>query len=196
MTVQSMSTLFAMTALAADAAVLVLVAGRLLGRRAPLLADLVRWSADRALLFGAIIAAVSMAGSLYYSEIAKFIPCEYCWYQRIAMYPLVVILGFAAVRRDYFSRLPALTLAVIGFGWSVRHWTVQQWPSSGGSCSVTVPCSTPYVDKFGFLTIPWMAGSAFLLIITLLSMSALTDRDSYEDQADDDRPSVTGEPHS
>lgn len=196
MTVQSMSTLFAMTALAADAAVLVLVAGRLLGRRAPLLADLVRWSADRALLFGAIIAAVSMAGSLYYSEIAEFIPCKYCWYQRIAMYPLVVILGFAAVRRDYFSRLPALTLAVIGFGWSVRHWTVQQWPSSGGSCSVTVPCSTPYVDKFGFLTIPWMAGSAFLLIITLLSMSALTDRDSYEDQAEDDRPSVTGEPHS
>jgi len=189
-----MSTLFAVLALAADAAAVLLVAGRLVGRRVPLLDDLVEWAADRALIFGAIIATIAMAGSLYYSEIAGFIPCEYCWYQRIAMYPLVVILGFAAVRRDYFSRLPALTLAVIGFGWSVRHWTVQQWPSSGGSCSVTVPCSTPYVEKFGFLTIPWMAGSAFLLIITLLALSALIDRDADVDEATDEREFVANEP--
>jgi len=180
MTVQTMSTLFALMALAANAAVVVLIGGRLLGDRFPLLDDLVRWAAERALLFGAVLAAVATAGSLYYSEIAEFIPCKYCWYQRIAMYPIVVILGFAAVRRDYFSRLPAITLAVIGFGWAVRHWTVQQWPSSGGSCSVTVPCSTPYVEKYGFLSIPWMAGSTFLLIIVLLVINARIEREESE----------------
>lgn len=173
MTIQDMSTLFSLMALAADAAVLLLIIGWLARSRLPTLGNTVEWAADRALLFGAIIAGVSTAGSLYYSEIADFIPCQYCWYQRIAMYPLVVILGLAAARSDYFSRLPALVLAVIGFGWSVRHWTVQKWPGSGGSCSVTVPCSTPYVDwKYGFITIPWMAGSAFLLIIVLLAINA------------------------
>jgi len=177
MTVQTMSTLFALMALAANAAAVMLIVGRLIGGRVPLLDDLVRWAAERALLFGAILAAVSTLGSLYYSEIAEFIPCKYCWYQRIAMYPIVVILGFAAWRRDRLSRLPAITLAVVGLGWSIRHWTVQQWPGSGGSCSVTVPCSTPYVEQYGFLSIPWMAGSAFLLIIVLLVINARIERE-------------------
>jgi len=181
MTVNDMTTLFSLLAFAADAAVAILVAGWLLRSQAPLLGELVEWAADRALLLGAIIAGVSMAGSLYYSEIAEFIPCKYCWYQRIAMYPLVLILGMAAARRDYFSRLPALTLAVIGLGWSTRHWTVQKWPGSGGSCSVTVPCSTPYVDwKYGFITIPWMAGSAFALIITLLAINSRMERQTSD----------------
>ena len=179
MTVNDMTTLFSLLSLAAGAAVVVLVVGWLSRSAVPVLGELVEWAADRALLLGAVIAAVSMGGSLYYSEIAEFIPCTYCWYQRIAMYPLVLILGIAAARRDWFSRLPALVLAVIGLGWSVRHWTVQKWPGSGGSCSVTVPCSTPYVDwKFGFITIPWMAGSGFALIIALLAISALIDRES------------------
>jgi len=181
MTVHDMTTLFSLLALAADTAVAILVAGWLLRSQVPLLGELVEWAADRALLFGAIIAGVSMAGSLYYSEIAEFIPCKYCWYQRIAMYPLVLILGMAAARRDYFSRLPALTLAVVGLGWSIRHWTVQKWPGSGGSCSVTVPCSTPYVDwKYGFITIPWMAGSAFALIITLLAINSRMERQTSD----------------
>ncbi len=186
MTVNDMNTLFSLLALAADAAVVIMVIGWLTRSQLPVLGELVEWAADRALLFGAIIAGVSMAGSLYYSEIAEFIPCTYCWYQRIAMYPLVLILGMAAVRRDWFARLPALTLAVIGLGWSIRHWTVQKWPGSGGSCSVTVPCSTPYVDwKYGFITIPWMAGSTFALIITVLAISTLLDRET--DQADSDQ---------
>ena len=62
------------------------------------------------------MAAIAMAGSLYYSEVAGFPPCEYCWYQRIAMYPLVVILGIAMVRRDY----------------GIRRY-VLPWPASGDS---------------------------------------------------------------
>jgi len=185
MTIQDMSTLFSLMALAANAAALLLVVGWLARRRLPVLGETVEWAADRALLLGAIIAAVSTLGSLYYSEIADFIPCQYCWYQRIAMYPLVIVLGFAAARHDYFSRLPALVLAVIGFGWSVRHWTVQKWPGSGGSCSVTVPCSTPYVDwKYGFITIPWMAGSAFLLIIVLLGINSRMEVDEPSDSSE------------
>ncbi len=178
MTVDSMNTLFSIMAVAATAATVVLIVGRVAGDRIPLLDQLVDWAVENALLLAGIIALVATVGSLYYSEIADFIPCKYCWYQRIAMYPLVVILGFATVRRDYYSRLPALTLAVVGLGWSIRHITVQLWPSSGGSCSVTVPCSTPYVEEFGFITIAWMAAAAFSLIITLLTLSSLADRDA------------------
>ena len=57
---------------------------------------------------------VAMLGSLYYSEVAGFMPCEYCWYQRIAMYPLVVILGIAIVRRDDAVRRYVFALAIPG----------------------------------------------------------------------------------
>ena len=183
MSIDSMTTLFSLMTLAAAAAVVILVAGRLLADQIPVLGQLVDWAVDNALLLAGVIAAIATAGSLYYSEIADFIPCKYCWYQRIAMYPLVLILGVGAARRDYFSRLPALLLAVIGFGWSIRHITVQQWPSSGGSCSVTVPCSSPYVEEFGFITIAWMAAGAFLLIITLLGLSASDDRVATKEEA-------------
>lgn len=176
MSIDSMTTLFSLMTLAAAAAVAVLMAGRLFAGQFPVLGQLIDWAVHNALLLAGIIAAIATAGSLYYSEVADFLPCKYCWYQRIAMYPLVLILGLGAARRDYFSRLPALLLAVIGFGWSIRHITVQQWPSSGGSCSVTVPCSSPYVEKFGFITIAWMAAGAFLLITTLLGLSVSADR--------------------
>lgn len=126
-------------------------------------ADAARWLAW-------LVAAACMVGSLIYSEVYAFEPCRLCWYQRIAMYPLVVVLLVGAWARDARARLYALPLAVIGLGISTWHYLLQTFPSleSGGSCG-DVPCAAKYVDQFGFVSIPFMAGAGFLLVIVLLA---------------------------
>jgi len=116
-----------------------------------------------------LIAATSMAGSLYYSEIVGFEPCRLCWYQRIAMYPLVVVLGIAAWRRDVGVWRYAVPLSGIGLAISSYHYLLQQFPGLGAAgCSVGVPCTSAWVWELGFVSIPFMAGSGFIAITTLL----------------------------
>ena len=108
-----------------------------------------------ALGLAAAVATVATLGSLYYSEVADFPPCRLCWYQRIAMYPLVPILAIAAVRRDRAVRWYALPLVVIGAAISVWHGLVERFPSlESGACDPLNPCSIVWVEKFGYLTIP------------------------------------------
>ncbi len=116
------------------------------------------------------VAATATLGSLYLSEIVHLIPCTYCWYQRIAMYPLAVILFIGAVRKDHGIRIYAATLAGIGAVIAAYHRLIQVYPDldGGSSCSATVPCSAAYLEIFGFITIPYMALSGFLLILALL----------------------------
>lgn len=128
--------------------------------------------APRALWMATAVATISTAGSLWFSEIVGFIPCNLCWYQRIAMYPLVVLLAVAAARRDHGVRLPASILAGVGGGISILHLFEQWGPHIDlGVCSTTVPCSSKWVLEFGYLTIPAMALSGFVFILALLSIS-------------------------
>jgi disulfide bond formation protein DsbB len=117
-----------------------------------------------------IVALGATLGSLYLSDIVHLIPCKLCWYQRIAMYPIALIALLAAWRKDASARLYIVSLAVIGTGISLWHRAMQQWPSldSGACAAVGPPCSAPYIKEFGFVTIPYMALSAFLLIIVLM----------------------------
>jgi disulfide bond formation protein DsbB len=116
-----------------------------------------------------VVALTAVSGSLYFSEVAHFVPCALCWYQRIAMYPLVIILGIAAVRDDPGVVRYAAPLAAIGSLVSVWHIGVQRLPSlPSGSCSLDAPCTTIYVQVVGFVTIPTMALAAFFAISTLL----------------------------
>jgi disulfide bond formation protein DsbB len=124
-----------------------------------------------ALGVAAVVAIVSMLGSLYYSEVANFPPCRLCWFQRIGMYPLAVILPLAAWRRDWAVRWYALPLAVGGGLVSVYHVLIERYPSlESGSCDPTNPCSIIWVERFEYLTIPTMALSGFALIAVLLSL--------------------------
>lgn len=125
--------------------------------------------AGNGLSLGWGMALVATGGSLYFSEVAHFIPCELCWYQRIAMYPLVVILGIAAVRGDVGVRRYVAPVAVIGAAISIWHIGVERLPGlPTGSCSVSAPCDLIWVERFGFVTIPVMALAGFLAILTLL----------------------------
>ncbi len=118
---------------------------------------------------GLVVAAIAMSGSLFFSEVAGFMPCVLCWYQRIAMYPLVVLLAIATIRGERAIRPYVLTMSVIGAAISVYHVFVQRIPGlPSGSCSLSAPCTSIYVEVFGFVTIPFMALSAFALIIALM----------------------------
>ena len=121
----------------------------------------------------ALVAGAATAGSLIYSEVYLFEPCRLCWYQRIAMYPLVVILGIAAVRGDVSVRRYVAPIAVIGAAISIWHIGVERLPGlPSGSCSISAPCDLIWVERFGFVTIPVMALAGFLAILTLLLVYA------------------------
>lgn len=164
MTVSTVSLFLALLAVVAQAALVALVATRGAWRRAVHAAV-----APHALGLAFAVAAVAMLGSLYFSEIAHFPPCRLCWYQRIAMYPLVPVLGLAARRRDRGIRPYAALLAGAGAVVSTYHVLVERFPTlESGACDPTNPCSLIWVSRFGYLTIPAMALTAFLLILALL----------------------------
>lgn len=119
-----------------------------------------------------LVAATCMIGSLYYSEVVHLLPCRLCWYQRIAMYPLAVILAIATARRDAAVRRYAIPLAAIGLVVSIYHVQLERFPEQASFCSVDVPCNVPPIEQFGFVTLAFMAGSGFAAIIALLAVAA------------------------
>ncbi len=116
-----------------------------------------------------LVAVVATLGSLYYSEIRHFLPCTLCWYQRILMYPLVIIILVGIVERDRFLPTFVLPFSIIGMFVSGYHYLVE-WgvAESPTACSVTIPCSYRWVNYFGFISIPLMAFTAFVLITILM----------------------------
>lgn len=118
------------------------------------------------LLFIWGLALIATIGSLFYSEVIGYVPCDLCWVQRIFMYPLVIIYGVAAFKKDISVALAGLILSMIGFFISLYHYLLQKLPvlqDVGGTCQI-VPCNLQYVNYFGFITIPFLAGLAFLTI--------------------------------
>jgi disulfide bond formation protein DsbB len=163
----AMERFFALLALLAGGLAIVLVIARLVPAGRSLL-DTVR---PASLWLAWLIAAVAMAGSLYFSENANFPPCKLCWFQRIAMYPLALILLIAAVRRDRGIRFYAVPLAAIGALISSYHYLIEWHPSfSKGSCDLTAPCTVPWFRQFGFMSLAFMALCGFAAIIALLTL--------------------------
>jgi disulfide bond formation protein DsbB len=173
MDVRTVSLFLALLAVVAQATVVARAGLALLARVSPA-AVRARTAFDRAVGPSALglafaVAATATAGSLYFSEVAHFPPCELCWYQRIAMYPLVPLLGIAAWRRDTAIRPYATVLAALGAAVSAYHVLLERFPTLASSgCDPTNPCTLIWVRRFGYLTIPAMALTAFLLILVLL----------------------------
>lgn len=120
-------------------------------------------------LYGAFtVALMAMLGSLYFSEIANFPPCVLCWYQRIGLYPLVAIIGFAIYKRSRDILLPGFVLAGIAWVIGVYHNLLyyEIIPESAAPCLAGVSCTTKYIEWFGFVTIPLLAviGATAILI--------------------------------
>jgi disulfide bond formation protein DsbB len=116
------------------------------------------------------VALVATIGSLMYSELFHYVPCRLCWFQRIAMYPLAVVLLVGALRREVAVKFYAIPIALIGLVISIYHNVLQFFPSlEGTSCDPLVPCSARSIEMFGFMDLPFMAGAGFIVIAVLLA---------------------------
>lgn len=123
-----------------------------------------------AILFSFIVALAATLGSLFYSEAAGFEPCKLCWFQRIFMYPQVVLLGLALWKRDYRIAIYSIALSAIGAVIAAYHYLLQIGVAPSVPCSAvgySVSCSQRFVLQFGYITIPMMAFTAFILILLL-----------------------------
>ncbi len=119
-----------------------------------------------------LAACLATAGSLFFSEVFGWIPCTLCWYQRIAMYPLSVLLVVGILRRDAGLPLLVLPLSVSGASISLYHYLLikTDW-FPPPPCRAGVPCTVDYIDLFGFINIPFLALTAFLIITLMLVIS-------------------------
>lgn len=116
------------------------------------------------------IALVATVGSLFFSEVMDLPPCVLCWYQRIAMYPLVLIIGTGIVLRDVRLKSYALPLCLIGLAISVYHNLLYYGilPESITPCTEGISCTSRQIEWLGFITIPLMALTAFVGIAICL----------------------------
>ncbi|KOP81344.1 disulfide oxidoreductase [Cytobacillus solani] len=130
------------------------------------------------LYFSWLTSFIAMLGSLYFSEVKGYIPCELCWYQRILMYPFVLILGIATFKKDISVIKYVLPLSIIGSLVSIMHYLEQKKIIffKIKPCVSQVPCDTIYINWFGFITIPFLAFIAFCIISILLSIIAFKTR--------------------
>lgn len=120
------------------------------------------------ILLALTASSFSMIGSLIYSDILGYEPCKFCWIQRIAMYPQVLLLAIALFKKDYRFAIYSIWLSSVGALLSLNHYILQLTGTSILPCSAvgySASCSKVFVLRLGYITIPLMAFSAFALMI-------------------------------
>lgn len=127
----------------------------------------------------AFISVFAVSGSLFYSEIADYAPCVLCWWQRIFMYPMAVILPIGLLLKDKKAKFYSLALSVIGVSIAIYHYFMQRGVvEESGTCSVvgySNSCGSNYFEIFGYITIPMMALTAFAAILTISAVLIVTE---------------------
>jgi disulfide bond formation protein DsbB len=120
-----------------------------------------------------LIASGATLGSLFFSDVMGFIPCNMCWYQRIFMYPLVIIFLINLLYPDDRVYKYALPVVTIGLLFAIYHNLLMFGiiPESIVPCASGIPCSTEYINWFGFITIPFLSLCAYLMLFLLLVLS-------------------------
>lgn len=122
----------------------------------------------QAVFFSFLIAFGSVVGSFFYSEVAGFLPCILCWWQRVLLFPQAVIFLVGLAKKDARSLLYGFWLSFIGLFIGAYNTYLQFGGTGIGDCSATgVSCSVRYFLEFGYVTIPTMSLTAFLLLIAL-----------------------------
>mgnify|MGYP000700429958 FL=1 len=121
-------------------------------------------------LFASVVVLTSIVGSLCYSDILGYEPCKLCWYQRILMYPQIVILGLGMYIRDRNATLYALVLSILGMMASWYHYLMQLGfvPAGCDVVGYSVSCAKVFTMHLGYITIPLMAFTAFVMITVFL----------------------------
>ena len=117
-----------------------------------------------------LIATIATLGSLFFSEVMHFPPCIMCWYQRICMYPLVVLFLMALFPLDTHIIKYALALVCIGLFFAIYQNLLYYkiLPEAAQPCSQGVSCTSDYINWFGFITIQLLSLIAFSALFGLL----------------------------
>ena len=177
---------YAVLALVADALVLLVVIAFFYSRTSPSAREW--WGRLRdgvtpfALQMAWVVAVLATFGSLFLQFFEGFTPCEFCWFQRICMYPLSLLLGIAAFRGDVqVAKRYFIGLSLVGAGLAIYHYQLEHIPQPT-VCGTAVPCDVAVINIFGFITVPFLSMAAFLLISTLLLMARGGDTDDYGDE--------------
>jgi len=124
--------------------------------------------AKNGVVFAFVVSLAATAGSLFYSNYAGYVPCNLCWFQRIFMYPEVILLGLALIKKDEKIIDYSLALSLIGLVISIYHNYIIFKGLHSVVCTISEPCATNYVLEYGYVTIPMMALTAFALVSLLL----------------------------
>ena len=120
-----------------------------------------------------LVAALATGGSLFLSDVAGFVPCEMCWYQRICMYPLSLLTLFLAIRGDNRAARYLLPFPVIGAGVSIYHLLIENHVvATPQACQVAAGCAVKWINYFGYMTIPTLALTGFALLTIFLGLAA------------------------
>ncbi len=157
-----------------------------------LVLHIARWSQHIALLQ----AWIAMCGSLFFSDVLGWAPCLLCWYQRILMYPLAIVIPIGILRRDRSLHLYVLPVALLGAFVALYHYLLIKtdfFPPP--ACTTGVPCTVDYIDWLGIINIPFMALTAFLVIalMMVLSLYATSEDDEAADEAADEAPDTVAQ---
>jgi disulfide bond formation protein DsbB len=134
----------------------------------------VLWGYELWLAF--LVSALATGGSLFFSEVAHYVPCELCWFQRVCMYPLSIATLLLALANDHRAARYLLPLPLVGAGVSAYHLLVENGViKQTQACLLSAPggCATKWINEFGFVTIPTLALTGFALTFALLGFSAL-----------------------
>lgn len=137
-----------------------------------------RQSSDSLLYLAWIVTLIATVGSLFFSEVMDLPPCVLCWYQRIAMYPLVVIIGVGIVTGDRRMKNYALPACLIGLAISIYHNLLYYGliPESVAPCVEGISCTSRQIEWLGFITIPLMALTSFVITAWCLIFSGKSEQ--------------------
>jgi len=129
--------------------------------------------------FVTIIGLIAMSGSLYFSLVRHFPVCDLCWYQRICMYPIGVLSLIGGLKKDSKWWHYIILLSTVGLLFSSYHVFLEiqnDLQSKSIYCPFGATCLVKYINWFGFITIPKLSFTAFLLINGLIGWEWLAKR--------------------
>lgn len=143
---------------------------------------MISWVQKNALGLAWVVAVLGFVGSLYFSEVQHLPPCVLCWYQRIAMYPLVIILGLLVWEPIKRFRAFTLPFSLIGLGIALYQNLLYYniIPEAIAPCTVGVSCTQKTIEWFGFVTIPMLSAIGFLVITVLILLARPTEKNAIQ----------------
>jgi disulfide bond formation protein DsbB len=120
------------------------------------------------LLVGFAFSFLAAALNFYYNEVLGVPPCDLCWWQRIFLYPQVLLFGMAAWKRDSYMADYSIVLSVFGAGFALYHHLLQMFPNSIPCPATGVSCAQRFMFEFDYITYPMMSLSLFIFLIVLM----------------------------